>query len=97
MGLIKMKMEFPLDKFKFKKPKGINKYFGLMFRTRKTRPLCFESKKDVYMNIHSYFVFFSFLAIWLDKHDNIVNQIIMLPFTTYNPQHLARKLIEIPL
>ncbi|MFH1365099.1 MAG: hypothetical protein ABIH28_00755, partial [archaeon] len=39
---------------------------GLMFtRKEKARVLLFDFKKPVKIAIHSYFVFFPFLAVWL--------------------------------
>jgi len=47
-----------------KRAKGINKYLGLMFKSRKTESLVFEFEKPVNYPIHSLFVFFKFNAIW---------------------------------
>jgi len=80
------------------KAKGIQKYIGLMFRTRKTKPLIFEFSKDVIMAIHSFFVFFPFKAIWLDKKGKVIEKRIVKPFTFHVcPKKAFRKLIEIPI
>jgi uncharacterized membrane protein (UPF0127 family) len=80
-----------------KKAKGLWKIFGLMFRTRKTSPLLFEFKDDVHLAIHSFFVFFSFRAIWLDENNKIIEQRIVRPFAFYvRPRKPFRKLIEVP-
>ena len=75
---------------------GINKYFGLMFRSRNTRSQLFEFKKP--LSIHSFFVFFRFLAIWLDDKNNVVGFKIVSPFTLYViPKSNSKKLIEVPI
>jgi len=80
-----------------KRVNALGMILGLMFRTRKTRPLVFEFKKDVRMAIHSFFVFFPFKAIWLDEKNNIIEQKIVRPFTfCVRPRKPFRKLIEIP-
>ena len=79
------------------KASGIRKIFGLMFRSRKTKPLLFEFKNDVHLAIHSIFVFFPFQAIWLDENNRIIEQRIVKPFTfSVRPKKPFRKLIEIP-
>ena len=80
-----------------KKVKGFGMISGLMFRTRKTRPLVFEFKKNTRMAIHSFFVFFPFHAVWLDKNNRIIEQRKVKPFTfCVRPKKPFRKLIEIP-
>jgi len=70
---------------------------GLMFRTRKTRPLIFEFSKNTRMPIHSFFVFFPFHAVWLDKNNKIIEQRKAKPFTfCVRPKKPFRRLIEIP-
>jgi len=79
------------------KAERFRKFTGLMFRTRKTKPLLFEFKKDTRMAIHSFFVFFPFKAIWLDKENRIIEQRTVKPFTfCARPRKAFRKLIEIP-
>jgi uncharacterized membrane protein (UPF0127 family) len=80
------------------KVKGIRRIFGLMFRTRKTRPLLFEFDKNTRSSIHSFFVFFPFNAIWLDENNKIIEQRKVKPFTfCIRPRKPFRKLIEIPI
>ena len=82
---------------KARKVLGIERVFGLMFRTRKTKPLLFEFEKDVMLGIHSFFIFFPFTAVWLDKNNKIIEQRVIKPFTfTVKPKKPFRKLIEIP-
>jgi len=83
---------------KAKKVQGLNKYIGLMFKTKTTAPLIFEFDKDVLIPIHSYFVFFKFKAIWYDKDGNRIEERIVKPFTSsVKPSKPFRKLVEIPL
>lgn len=84
-------------KIKVRRMNGIRKYLGLMFGTSKTIPLLFEFKYNRKINIHSWFVFFPFLALWLDKNNKVLEAKVMKPFTTHNQQQEAMKLIEIPL
>ena len=80
------------------KAKGIRKYFGLMFRTRKTKALLFEFDKDVNYSIHSYFVFFKFKVIWYDENYHIIETRIVEPFqANIKPWKSYRRFVEIPL
>ena len=82
---------------KARKVSGLGKILGLMFRTRKTKPLLFEFDKDTRIAIHSFFVFFPFKAIWLDENNRIIEQKIVKPFSfCVKPRRAFRKLIEIP-
>ncbi|MCK5043987.1 DUF192 domain-containing protein [Candidatus Pacearchaeota archaeon] len=75
------------------------KFSGLMFaRREKAKALLFDFKKPVKTAIHSYFVFFPFVAIWLDKENNTVELKIVKPFTSLiRPQKFFYKLVEIPI
>ncbi len=77
--------------------KGWKKYFGLMFRSSETQPLYFSFSSGKKIVIHSWFVFFSFLAVWLDSKDSVIRWEIVKPFTAslYGPQGCAA-LLEIP-
>lgn len=77
--------------------KGLRKYFGLMFRTSKTEPLVFYFSKPVKVSIHSFFVFFKFVAVWFDEDDKVIAQRIVKPFSiNVKPTKPFSKLIEIP-
>lgn len=70
---------------------------GLMFRMKQTRNLLFEFDKDVSLSIHSFFVCFRFLALWLDKRNKVIEWKIIRPFTVaVKPKKPFRKLVEIP-
>ncbi len=68
---------------------------GLMFRRRKTSPiLLFNLRSD----LHSFFVFFSFLVLWLDEKNNVVEWKIVKPFSfMINSKTKYSKIIEIPI
>ncbi len=71
---------------------------GLMFRRReKAKALLFDFKTPVNMSIHSLFVFFHFLAVWLDNKNNIMEIRLIEPFQlSVSPKNNFFKLIEIP-
>lgn len=71
--------------------------FGLMFRSRNTMSCLFEFKKDSKFKISSLFVFFDFIAIWLDDENKIIGIERVTPFTfSVKNRKPFRKLIEIP-
>lgn len=71
---------------------------GLMFKSRETESLLFEFPKPVNHAIHSLFVFFPFLAVWLNKNNKIIEARIIQSFNlSVKPKKLFNKLIEIPL
>lgn len=71
---------------------------GLMFRSRNTENLLFEFNKDGIRAIHSWFVFFEFLAIWLDENNNVVDYLLVKPWKfSVSPVKKFRKLVEVPI
>jgi uncharacterized membrane protein (UPF0127 family) len=81
-----------------KKVAGLAKIFGLMFRTKNTRNLLFEFKKKMKVPITSLFVFFSFMVLWLDEENNILDIDIVRPFRlSVSPNVEYEKFIEIPI
>jgi len=71
---------------------------GLMFSCReKANALLFSFNKPTRMAIHSCFVFFPFLAVWLDNKNKIMGMRKVKPFTlkvsSANPYY---QLLEIP-
>ncbi len=73
---------------------------GLMFRSKESAEalLLLDSKKPIKLGIHSLFVFFSFIAIWLDDQDKIVDLLVVKPFTLFiKTKNPFNKLIEIPI
>jgi len=80
-----------------KKVGSFGKIRGLIF-SRGFDNLLFEFDKDVKIGIHSWFVFFPFLAVWLDSKDSVVDVKVVRPFSSYiSPKKYFRKLLEIPM
>ncbi len=81
-----------------KKLGAFSKGIGLMFRSRETDNLLFDFKKETNISIHSFFVFFPFLAIWLDSQNNVLESRIVKPFCfSVRPKKHFMRLIEVPL
>jgi uncharacterized membrane protein (UPF0127 family) len=77
----------------------IGKVRGLMFRRKENCPaLLFEFKKPVKIKIHSFFVFFPFLAVWMDNNNKILDKKIVKPwkFSISPSVKEYNRLIEIP-
>ena len=75
---------------------GINKFLGLMFKQREKAPILLFNIKN--QAIHSLFVFFPFIAVWLDEANNTVGMGVVKPFKLHvKPKKPFFKLIEIPL
>ncbi len=72
---------------------------GLMFRSKeKSSALIFNFKKNVKIPIHSFFVFFDFIVIWLDEKDKIIDVKKIKPFRLcILPKKPFKKIVEIPL
>jgi len=76
----------------------LGKISGLMFKTKETKNLLFEFEKETGIKIHSFFVFFKFLAVWLDKENKVIEWKIIKPFSLgFRPKKYFSKLIEIPI
>ena len=78
---------------------SIRKFFGLMFtRKEKAQALLFEFKRPINLRIHSFFVFFPFIAVWLDKKGNVIQTRKIRPFTfAVSAKKPFSKLLEIPI
>jgi uncharacterized membrane protein (UPF0127 family) len=76
----------------------LEKIRGLTFRRRdRAKALLFEFKKNL-SAIHSYFVFFPFIAIWLDKNNKVIEIKKVKPFTFHIlPKKSFDRIIEIPI
>jgi len=82
---------------KIKKVTELGKIKGLMFTTSSTTPLLFDFQTPTKISIHSFFVFYPFLAIWLNEN-KIVDFKIVHPFKlAVTPKQPFTKLIEIPI
>jgi len=73
----------------------IGQFLGLMFsRRERARALLFNHRGA----IHSFFVFFPFIILWLDKENTVVEYKIVRPFQLYvNSNKKYNKFIEIPI
>lgn len=72
---------------------------GLMFSSRKNaEALLFNFRKPSRIPIHSFFVFFPFVAVWLDDKNKIIETRVVYPFTlSVLPKNPYSKIIEIPV
>jgi uncharacterized membrane protein (UPF0127 family) len=73
--------------------------FGLMFKSKKkAKPLLFNYNFSTKMSIFSLFIPFDFLAVWLDKENNLIEYRVVKPREdNIFPNKKFRKLIEIPI
>jgi len=97
-----MKIKINKKVIEIKNPKLCNRFerfLGLMFTQRKkARTLLFDFKKPMKIAIHSYFVFFPFIALWLDDKNEIIELKVVHPFNLLVlPKKSFTKLIEIPI
>jgi len=94
--------------FKYKKKRikvGVTKcnFFrrgiGLMFSRKKNAgALLFDFGKKTDLALTSYFVFFPFIAIWLDEKNNVLDLKTIRPFKLIiKPEKPFRRIVEIPL
>lgn len=72
---------------------------GLMFsRREKAKSLLFNFDKPNRELIHSLFVFFPFVAVWLDKRNKVIDLKIVRPFRLgVRPKKSFSKIVEIPI
>ena len=83
---------------KIKRTNLFSKFFGLMFRSSETENLLFDFAKDCKIRIHSFFVFFSFIAIWLDEGGEVIALRRVRPFDfNLSSKKSFSKVIEIPI
>ena len=89
----KREIEVPVKNLGF-----LGKGTGLMFRKKDTENLLFDFSFDGRRTIHSYFVFFDFLAVWLDGKNRVLETQVVKPFCfSVRPKMNFRKLVEIPV
>lgn len=76
------------------------KFSGLMFKKRQSaQALLFEFKNPGKIKIHSFFVFFPFIAVWLDKKERVLGIKKVRPFrisVSVPDGKNFEKLVEIP-
>lgn len=98
--MLKLSVAYRRNNFyiKAKEISGLGKYIGLMFKRSNTENLFFKFSEYEKPVIHSFFVFFPFLALWLDEKNKILKWSIVRPFKFYvSPKFKPAKLIELPL
>ena len=97
----KIRLSYKKEKFviDLKICNWFEKFSGLMFsRREKAKSLLFDFKRPVKKAIHSYFVFFPFIAIWLNDKNKVIDFKIVKPFTSPTfPKKSFSKIIEIPI
>jgi len=77
----------------------LERFRGLMFRKKGfSEVLLFDFNKPVKYSIHSFFVKFDFIALWLDEKNNVIKIKRVKPFVfSIKPKQKFSKLIEIPI
>lgn len=77
----------------------LGKFLGLMFKKRdNAKALLFEFKNPNRLRIHSFFVFFPFIAVWISKEGKVIEARKIYPFTfSARPKEKFIKLLEIPI
>ncbi|MBS3089201.1 DUF192 domain-containing protein [Candidatus Pacearchaeota archaeon] len=74
------------------------KFAGLMFKSENSGNLLFKFSKPARHPIHSFFVFFPFLAVWLNKKNKVLDFKIVHPWKlSVTPKTPFANLIEIPI
>jgi len=82
-----------------KKCNGLHRVKGLMFlRKEKAKALLFDFNKPYREAIHSLFVFFSFVAVWIDSKGKIIEIKKIRPFSPFvSIKKSYSRLVEIPI
>jgi uncharacterized membrane protein (UPF0127 family) len=99
---IKMKIKYKEKNLEIKDVKILSKFgkgIGLMFHARENCPaMLFEFNKPVNMKIHSLFVFFPFVGVWMNDKDKIIEIKVIRPWKiSFSPEKKFNKLLEIPV
>ena len=101
MAYKKIRLNYGKTKFdlNLKVCNSFEKISGLMFtRREKAKALLFNFDKPTKNRIHSWFVFFNFIGIWLDEDGKIIKFEVVKPFRfMIRPKKNYSKLIEIPI
>ena len=95
-----MKIIYKNKKIKIpvKKVSALGKITGLMFKSGKTENLLFVFGEKTKMKIHSFFVFFNFLVLWINDEGKVLEWRVIKPFTLgVSAKKVFSKLIEIPI
>ncbi|MDO8508496.1 MAG: DUF192 domain-containing protein [Nanoarchaeota archaeon] len=85
-------------KLDVKNTNTFTKFTGLMFKNKHYKNLLFEFRSETKTPIHSLFVFFPFLVLWLDSRNRVVERKIVKSFSlSVRPKKCFRKIVEIPI
>ncbi len=99
--LLKVGLKYKKKKifFEVEKVEGWKKGIGLMFSKKNTaKALLFEFKKPEKIALHSLFVFFDFVAVWLNSKNEVIEIKKVKPFQFHiSPNKKFRKIVEIPI
>ncbi len=83
--------------FNVLKVNSFTQFIGLMFSSSKTSIRLFYYNCDKLVDIHSWFVFYSFFIVWLDKKNRIIDYKLVKPFTfCVKAPRKFRSFLEIP-
>ena len=84
---------------KTKKCGWLDEIFGLMFQKREDADvLLFDFSGRKKPALHSFFVFFPFLAVWLDDKNKIVEIRVVNPFSfNVSSKKAFGKIVEVPI
>lgn len=81
-----------------KKLSLVGKFIGLMFKNKEYGNLLFEFNSKNNISLHSYFVFFDFLVLWIDDKNKVVDYRVVKPFKfSVKSKKKFKKIVEIPL
>ena len=95
---LRLKFSGKIFDLEVKRTNLFSKFFGLMFRISETENLLFDFRRDCKTKIHSLFVFFPFLIIWLNEENKVVGHKIVKPFRfSVSSKTKFRKFIEVPI
>jgi uncharacterized membrane protein (UPF0127 family) len=85
--------------FAAKRKTAFGRAMGLMFSRRKhAKILLFEFSKAKVIKIHSFFVFYPFIAVWLGRNSEVSDIKVVKPFTSeVFSEKKANSLVEIPI
>ena len=75
--------------------RGFGVFRGLMFRSLAKAPAL---RFNIQGSLHSFFVFFNFVVLWLDDENNVVDSRVVRPFTFYiNSKKKFSRIVEVPV
>ena len=67
---------------------------GLMFSPKKNIILVAPRESKTHSSIHSFFVFYPFNAVFLNKNKEVVDHKRIAPFSMYTPKRPAKYVLE---